>query len=94
MNRDRVEAQLRNLDRLIDDYPLALLSLVLLEDGTGLRFKHPRLLAAENGSLEEAEAAMRLIRAQLLAVVAHLDASIDEVIRASTRPAQSAQGGS
>jgi len=91
MNRDRVAAHLRTLDRLIDDPP-PLVTIVVLANGAGLRFKHPMLLAAEKSSLEEAEAAMQLVRAQLAEVVAHLDERIDEIIRASTRPAHSGRG--
>jgi hypothetical protein len=79
-----VAAHFRTLDRLIDDPP-ALLTIVVLANGAGLRFKHPMLLGAEKSSLEDAEAAMQLVRAQLVEVVAHIDERLDEIVRASTR---------
>ena len=81
MNRARVEAQLRNLERLIDD-PRPLLSLVILENGTGIAYAHP-LLRNASLTLGQREAALRLVRAQLIDLTAQIDHSIEQIIRAS-----------
>jgi hypothetical protein len=84
MDRERIEALLRELDMLVDDPP-ALVTLVVQAVGPGMGFKHPMLLAAEQGSLVEAKAAMLQIRAQLVAVVADLDKDLEAIGRVSTR---------
>ena len=85
MNRDRVMAQLRNLERLMDDPP-PLLSLVIVANGTGVMVAHPMLTTAQKDN-EEYEAALRLVRAQLVDVAAHFERLIDECIRMSARAA-------
>jgi len=84
MNRARVEAQLRNLDRLIDDPP-PLLSMVILANGSGVAVAHPLLQAAARGPLEQREAALRLLRTLLVDLTAKIDERIEEIIRASAR---------
>jgi hypothetical protein len=87
MNRDRVVAQLRNVERLIDDSdPQPLLSLVILEYGTGVIVAHPVLSTAHKDA-EEYEAALRLVRTELIDVAAHFERLIDESIRVSARAA-------
>jgi hypothetical protein len=83
MNRDRVEAQLRNLERLIDDPP-PLMSLVILANGDGQAYAHPMLQAAGR-TLEEREAALRLVKVSLVALVAGIDAQVEALIRASAK---------
>jgi hypothetical protein len=84
VNRARVEAQLRNLEGLLHE-PRPLLSLVILEYGPGVMVAHPRLDAAQNNP-EQAEAALRLIRAELVDLAAYFDREIERVIRASAVP--------
>jgi hypothetical protein len=84
VRRQRVEAQLRNLERLIDDPP-PLLSLVILANGAGIAVAHPMLQAADHGTLEEREAALRLVRAFLVELGATIDERLDQIIRASAR---------
>jgi hypothetical protein len=86
MNRKRVEAQLRNLERLIQDPP-PLLSLVILANGDGVAYAHPLMAAAGQGTLEQREAALRLVRAFLVDLGARVDERIDEIIRVSARAA-------
>jgi len=86
VNRARVEAQLRNLERLIDDPP-PLLSLVILGNGTGIAYPHPLLQSADHGTLEQREAAARLVRTFLVDLAAEVDERIEQIIRASvTKP--------
>lgn len=83
MDRDRVEAHLRNLERLIDDPP-PLLTLVVRANGTGVMVAHPMLLNAQ-ATPEQAEAALRLVRVQLVEVAGHLEVLIERNIRAAAR---------
>jgi hypothetical protein len=84
MDRARVTAQLRNLERLIDN-PMPLLSLVILESGPGVIVTHPTFRAAQDDP-EQREAALRLVREELLDVVAYFQSLIDQSVRASAVP--------
>jgi len=81
---DLVEEHMRALNKLFTAPP-PLLTLTVLADGSGFRYKHPMLMDAEAGTLEDAEAATRLVRALLVELVAHLDGQLDTIVRASTR---------
>jgi hypothetical protein len=87
MNLKQVFAQLRNLEPMIPGPPHPLLSLVILSNGAGVHYAHPHLLAAESGTLEQREAALRLVRAFLVQLSARVDERIDEMVRASSRAA-------
>jgi predicted ArsR family transcriptional regulator len=80
MNRDRVEAQLRNLERLLPDRP-PLLSLVILDDGAVVMVAHPMLKVAEQ-SPELCEVALRLLRVRLVEISVHFEQLIQQTIRA------------
>jgi hypothetical protein len=85
MDRDhaeQVKAHLHELEYLVGDPP-PLLTLVVLSDGSGLRHKHPLLLKAEAGTLDDAYDATRLVRALLVDVVAHLDEHMAKLTRAT-----------
>ena len=83
MKRERVEAQLRNLERLIDDPP-PLLSLVIVANGTGILVAHPMFMP-DGRTLEEHEAALRLVHTALVGIAANFEQEIDRVVRASAK---------
>jgi hypothetical protein len=86
MDRARVQAQLRNVERLIDvNDAQPLLSLVVLESGPGVMVAHPTFRAAQDDP-EEREAALRLVHAELLDIAAYFQGLIDQSIRASAVP--------
>lgn len=82
MDRDRVDAQLRNLERLVDDPP-PLLTLVVLANGLGLAHSHTLMRKVEAGTLDELVGALRLIQVCLDDFLENLEdqlAAIDSVL--------------
>ena len=77
MNRDRVLAHLRRVEKLTDPPPL--LSLVILANGAGLMVAHPMF---KQDDPEQREAAVRLVRAQLREVSAHFELVAEQLIQA------------
>lgn len=82
--RARVDATLRQLERLLDD-PRPLLSFVVLENGRGLAVQHPSMANAEHGTLTQREAVLRLVQAFLIEMTAALDEQIELIVRATSQ---------
>jgi intracellular sulfur oxidation DsrE/DsrF family protein len=85
MNRDRVEAQLRNIERLTDVDNPPLLSLVVVANGDGVAVVHPLLKSVISETPEQVEAALRLVRTFLVKIKAVVDEDIEMIIRESAR---------
>lgn len=87
MNRDRVDAQLANLERLMEDGdPPPLLSLVVLANGLGLAHQHTLMRKVEASSLDELEGALRIAQVCLADFVERIEDQLS--VLASARLAE------
>jgi hypothetical protein len=87
MNRDEVEAHMRQLEQLLDEDNPPLFAVVIRAHDPGMGFLFPLYeRALKEGTLDEQHAVLAHVRAVLENVVGYLAMQLDEVMRAEAEP--------